>query len=82
MLFYDFPFRLSALHPKGPKIENIQDRPPRLNFSSEIEISSEPPTTTLFFVGNSGGQDFSIESMDFSSKIEKFKRAFFQDYGP
>ena len=31
------------LLPKGRKIEKIQDRSPGLYFSSEIEISSEPP---------------------------------------
>ena len=34
---------------KGPKIENFQDRPPGLKFSSEIENSSKPPTKPLFF---------------------------------
>ena len=57
-------------YPKGPKIEKIQDRPPGLKFSSEIEnFSSEPPTRTLFSVGNSESPGLKI-----SSEIENFKR--------
>ena len=44
-------------HPKGPKIEKIQDRPPGLNFSSEIENFKRATCQTLIFVGNSEGQD-------------------------
>ena len=44
-------------NPKGPKIEKIQDRPPGLKFSIEIEISISTPSKPLFFVGNSEGQD-------------------------
>ena len=43
--------------PKGPKIEKIQDRPPGLKFSSEIEKFKRAAHQTLFFVGNSEGRD-------------------------
>ena len=44
--------------PKGPEIEKIQDRPPGLKFSIEIEnFNLDTPSEPLFFVGNSEGQD-------------------------
>ena len=59
-------------NPEGPNLEKIQDRPPGLKFSSEIEtndilkrlkISSEPPTKPLFIL-------WAI----LKAGIEKFKR--------
>ena len=44
-------------NPKGPKIEKIQDRPPGLKFSIEIEIFKRATQQTPIFVGNSEGQD-------------------------
>ena len=44
-------------NPKGPKIEKIQDRPPGLKFSIEIENFNPDPQQPLLFVGNSEGQD-------------------------
>ena len=43
--------------PKGPKIEKIQDRPPGLKFSIEIENSKRAAHQTRNFVGMSEGQD-------------------------
>ena len=62
------PFSFSLLHPKGPKIEKIQDRPPGLKFSIEIENFNLDPQQTPIFVGNSEGQDWNFQS------IEIFKR--------
>ena len=37
--------------PKGPKIEKIQDRPPGLKFSIEIENFKRATQQTPFFCG-------------------------------
>ena len=43
-------------HPKGPKIEKVQGRPPGLKFSSEIEnFKRAAHQTPLFFLGGGGG---------------------------
>ena len=42
-------------NPKGPKIEKIQDRPPGLKFSIEIENFKRATQQTPIFVGNSEG---------------------------
>ena len=55
--------------PKGPKIEKIQDRPPGLKFSIEIEIFKRATRQTPIFVGNSEGPGLKI-----SSEIEIFNR--------
>ena len=56
-LFADTVSSDSQNNPKGPKIEKIQDCPPGLKFSSEIDNfqASRPPNP--FFVGNYEGQD-------------------------
>ena len=59
----------SNSNPKGPKIEKIQDRPPGLKFSIEIEIFKRATHQTLIFVGNSEGPGLKI-----SSEIEIFNR--------
>ena len=46
-----------APFPKGPKIEKIQDCPPGLKISSEIENFKRAARQTPIFVGNSEGQD-------------------------
>ena len=58
---------LGDLDPKGPKIENIQDRPP----GSRLKISSEPPSKPLFLCG--GGRD-SESRLKFSIGLEIFNR--------
>ena len=50
-------FFRSRTYPKGPKIEKIQDRPPGLKFSSEIENFKRASHQTPIFVGNSRGRD-------------------------
>ena len=64
-----FSFVLRMLIPKGPKIEEIQDRPPGLKFSGEIEIFKRGAHQGLFFVGNSGAP-----GLKFSNEVEVFKR--------
>ena len=54
---------------KGPKIEKIQDRPPGLKISIEIEIFKRATQRTPIFVGNSEGPGLKI-----SIEIEIFKR--------
>ena len=58
------PPRFSPHSPKGPKIEKIQDRPPGLKFSIEIEsfkrATNQKP---CFFVGNSEGPGGPLGSM-------------------
>ena len=68
----------------GPKIEKIQDRPPGLKFSIEIENSNLDPQQTTIFVGNSEGQDWNFQSgLKFSSEIEIFNLDwFFSIFGP
>ena len=61
-----------SLYPKGPKIEKIQDRPPGLKFSIEIEIFKRAARQTPIFVGNSEGP-----GLIFSIEID-----FFQSLGP
>ena len=56
-------------YPKGPEIEKIQDRPPGLKFSIEIEIFKRATHQTSIFVGNSEGPGLKI-----SSEIEIFNR--------
>ena len=51
------PPRLAALDPNSPKIEIIQDRPPGLKISSEIENFKQAAHQNLFFVGISEGQE-------------------------
>ena len=59
-----------VLNPKGPKIEKIQDRPPGLKFSIEIEIFKRAThQTPILFVGNSEGPGLKI-----SSELETFNR--------
>ena len=49
-----------------------------------LKFSSAPPTKPLFFVGNSGGQDWKFQArLKFSSEIENFKRSWnFSRFGP
>ena len=62
--------RLRALEiPKGPKIEKIQDRPPGLKFSSEIENIKQATHQTPFFCGQ-----FWRSGLKISSEIEIFNR--------
>ena len=72
-------------HPKGPKIEEIQDRPPGLKFSIEIENFKRATTKPLVFVGNSEGPGLKISSEIeiFSIEIENSNRdRFFSIFGP
>ena len=72
-------------NPKGPKIEKIQERPPGLKFSIEIEIFKRATHQTPFFAGNSEGPGLKM-----SSEIEIFNRdwkfqsrlIFFSIFGP
>ena len=66
------------------QIERIQDRPPGLKFSIEIENFKRATKQTPFFVGNSEGQDWKFQSrLKFSSEIEIFNRDwFFSIFGP
>ena len=70
--------------PKRPKIEKMQERPPGLEFSNEIEIFKRAPTKPLFLVGHSEGQDWNFQArLNFSSEIENSKRDFiFSIFGP
>ena len=52
-------------HPKGPKIEKIQDRPPGLKFSIEIEIFKRATRQPPIFVG---------KSEEFQSRLTFFNR--------
>ena len=58
--------------PKGPRIEKIQDRPPGLKISSEIDNfqASHPPNTHFLW-------EFWRSRLKFSSEID-----FFQSFGP
>ena len=56
----EWPLRKSI--PKGPKIENIQDRPPGLKISSEIENFKRTAHETPIFVGNSEPPGLNISS--------------------
>ena len=60
-------FVLRECDPKGPKIEKIQDRPPGLKFSIEIENFKRATQQTPIFVGNSEGPGLKI-----SIEIENF----------
>ena len=61
----------SQFSPQGPKIEKIQDRPPGLKFSIEIEIFKRAPHQNPCFCGrNSEGPGLKI-----SSEIEIFNLA-------
>ena len=51
---------------RAQRLRNIQDLAPGLSLSSEIEISSEPPTKALF---NSEGRD-----RNFQARLRSFKR--------
>ena len=42
---------MALISPKGPKIEKIQDRPPGLKFSSEIESIKQAAHQTPIFYG-------------------------------
>ena len=53
-------FNQKIVFPKGPKIEKIQDRPPGLKFSIEIEIFKRAACQTPIFVGNSEGPGLKI----------------------
>ena len=55
--------------PKGPKIEKIQDRPPGLNFSIEIENFKRATHQTPIFCG-----EFWRSGLKISIKIEIFNR--------
>ena len=55
--------------PKGPKIEKIQDRPPGLKFSIEIENFKRATRQTPIFCG-----EFWRSGLKFSIEIEIFKR--------
>ena len=55
--------------PKGPKIEKIQDRPPGLKFSIEIENFKRATQQTPIFCG-----EFWRSGLKFSIEIEIFKR--------
>ena len=55
--------------PKGPKIEKIQDCPPGLKFSIEIENFNLDPQQTPIFCG-----EFWRSGLTFSIEIEIFKR--------
>ena len=46
--------------PKGPKIEKIQDHPPGLKISIEIEIFERATHQTPILVGNSEGPGLNI----------------------
>ena len=47
----DFWCRAGFPFPKGPKIEQIQDHPPGLKFSSEIEMFKRATHQTPYFCG-------------------------------
>ena len=47
----------NAPDPEGPNLEKIQDHPPGLKFSSEIEDFKRATHQTPIFVGNSEGRD-------------------------
>ena len=76
--------RLGAPNPEGPNLENFQDRPLGLKFSSEIETNDifkwdwkfqASHHQTPIFVGNSQGQDWKFQArLKFSTEIENFKR--------
>ena len=58
--------------PKGPKIEKIQDRPPGLKFSSEIEIFKRATRQTPIFCGEfwrSGIENFKLKDWNFQSRL-------------
>ena len=50
--------------PKGPKIEKIQDRPPGLKFSIEIEIFNLDPQQTPIFCGEFWSSGIEIFNRD------------------
>ena len=65
-------------NPEGPKIEKIQDRPPGLKFSSEIENFKRAAQHTPIFCG-----EIRRSRLNISSVIENFKRDFiFPIFGP
>ena len=65
----DFGALRGTTIPKGPKIEKIQDRPPGLKFSIEIEIFRRAARQTPIFVGNSEGPGLKL-----SIEIDFFNR--------
>ena len=70
--------------PKGPKIEKIQDRPPGLKFSSEIENLKRAAHQTPNFVENSRGQDSTFQArLKFQARLIISSELYlFQSLGP
>ena len=60
--------------PKGPKIEKIQDRPPGLKFSSEIETFKRVTHQTPIFVGEfwSSGIEMFKQDWSFQARLNFF----------
>ena len=62
------------MYPKGPKIEKIQDRPPGLKVSIEIENFNLDPQQTPIFCGEFWGSGIEIFNRDriFQSRLNFF----------
>ena len=60
--------------PKGPKLEKIQDLPPGLKISSEIEIFKRATPQGPTFCGNAEGRDFNTK--EYLNQRETLYRSF------
>ena len=85
LCFFHHVFGKTGSYPKGPKIEKIQDRPPGLKFSIEIEIFKRATHQTPIFVGGFWRSGIEIFNRDwkFQSRLKiSIEIDFFQSLDP